>query len=127
MALGLAASGGRWELGAVLFFFAVGLLWLLEHNESEQVFRPMELKIKTRNMEATQALLNKTFGSYRLEAEVREVEQPAEEQAVGSLMYFLKLPLNISTNSLNEKILAQPSRVEALEWRQPKHATDIYQ
>jgi uncharacterized membrane protein YhiD involved in acid resistance len=127
MALGLAAGVGRWELGAVLCLFAVGLLWLLEHNESEQVFRPMELKVKTRDMAATQELLNKIFGSYRLEAEVREVEQPGAEKAVGTLMYFLNLPLNISTNSLNEKILALPSRIEALEWAQPKHAADIYQ
>jgi hypothetical protein len=127
MALGLAAGGGRWELGAVLCLFAVGLLWLLEHNESEQVFRPMELKVKTRDMEATQELLNNIFGSYRLDAEVREVEQPVEEKAVGTLMYFLNLPLNISTNSLNEKILALPSRIEALEWGQPKRAADIYQ
>jgi uncharacterized membrane protein YhiD involved in acid resistance len=127
MALGLAAGVGRWELGAVLCLFAVGLLWFLEHNESAQVFRPMELKVRTREMGATQELLQKIFSSYRLEAEIREVEQSAEEKSVGSLMYLLNLPLNISTNGLSEKILALPSPIEALEWGQPKHAPDIYQ
>ena len=46
LALGLAAGVGRWELGAVLCLFALALLWLLEYNEPEKVFRSMDLTVK---------------------------------------------------------------------------------
>src|SRR6478672_8522182 len=48
LAIGLAAGVGRWELGLLLCVFALGLLWLLEYNEAEKVFRSMELTVKTR-------------------------------------------------------------------------------
>jgi hypothetical protein len=34
LALGLTAGVGRWELGIALCLFALGLLWILEYNES---------------------------------------------------------------------------------------------
>jgi hypothetical protein len=127
MALGLAAGVGRWELGAVLCLFAVGLLWLLEHNESEQVFRSMELTVKTRDTDSTQDMLKNIFSTCKLEAEVRGIEQPDEKKPLGSIVYFLNLPLNLSTDRLSEKILALPDLIEGIEWEQPKHAADIYQ
>jgi uncharacterized membrane protein YhiD involved in acid resistance len=127
MALGLAAGVGRWELGAVLCLFAVGLLWFLEHNESEQVFRSMELTVKTRDTDEANDRLKEIFNAYRLEAEVRGIEQPDEKNPLGSIMYFLNLPLSVSTDGLSEKILALPDLVEGIEWEQPKHAADIYQ
>jgi uncharacterized membrane protein YhiD involved in acid resistance len=127
LALGLAAGVGRWELGAVLCFFAVGLLWLLEHNESEQVFRPMELTVKTYDVNATQEMLEKIFKNYKLEAEIREIDPPDEKEPVGAIMYFLNLPLNLSTDQLSDQLLGLLKQVEGIEWKQLKHATDIYQ
>jgi hypothetical protein len=48
---------GRWSLGpgAVLAFFSLIVLWLLEWREPEQVFRSMELKVTTTNVVSTQA------------------------------------------------------------------------
>ena len=54
LALGLATGVGRWELAVILTLFVFPLLWLLERRESEEVFRTMELTVKTRNVEETE-------------------------------------------------------------------------
>src|SRR5687767_7695229 len=68
LALGLAAGVGRWELGIGLCLFALALLWLLEYNESEQVYRSMELTVRTRDTEKTQRILKKLLKDYKLDA-----------------------------------------------------------
>src|SRR4029078_11837325 len=78
LSLGLAAGVGRWDLGIGLCLFALALLWLLEYNESAQVFRSMELTIKSRNTDRTQEILRKIFRKYKLDAEVRELDPPDE-------------------------------------------------
>src|SRR4030095_761202 len=74
LALGLAAGVGRWELAIALCLFALALLWLLEFNESENVFRSMELTIKTTDTDRTQDVLKKIFRRRKLDAEVRELD-----------------------------------------------------
>ena len=71
LALGLAAGVGQWDLGISLCLFALTLLWLLEFKEPEQVFRSMELSVKTRDPERTQAILMKIFDRMKIDAEVR--------------------------------------------------------
>lgn len=128
LALGLAAGVGRWDLGISLCLFALALLWLLEFNESENVFRSMELTIKTRDTERTQEILKKIFRRKRLEAEVRELDPPDEKSPIGSIVYYLNLPLNLTTDSLSDRILAaDPDNIEKIQWSKTKSATDIYQ
>lgn len=128
LALGLAAGVGRWELGVVLCLFALGLLWILEFNEPEQVYRSMELKIKTRNPEKTQDVLRRLFRKYKLEAEIREIDPPDEKKQVGYIAYYLNLPLTLTTDRLNDKILAlEGSDIEGIEWEQKKNGANIYQ
>ncbi len=128
LALGLAAGVGRWELGLVLCLFALLLLRFLEHNEPEQVFRSMELMVKTRNPEKTQNLLKKIFDSNKLEAEIRQIDPPDEENPIGSIMYYLNLRLSISTDQLSDRILdLDAQNIEGIQWTQKKSATDIYQ
>src|SRR5688572_28295495 len=76
LALGLAAGVGRWELGIALCLFALALLWLLEFNEQQSIFRSMELTIKTSDTDRTQEILRKIFKRRRLDAEVRELDPP---------------------------------------------------
>src|SRR5687768_5501946 len=85
LALGLAAGVGRWELGIALCLFALALLWLLEFNESENVYRSMELTVKTRDTDRTQEILKKIFRRKRLDAEVREIDPPDEKNPIGSI------------------------------------------
>jgi uncharacterized membrane protein YhiD involved in acid resistance len=128
LALGLAAGVGRWELGLALCLFAVVLLWILEYRESEQVTRSMQLTVKTRDTIATQDILKKIFDRYKLEAEVRQIDPPDEAGAVGCIMYYLNLPLNLSTDSLNEAIFTVDGKnIDGIQWEQKKGASQIYQ
>src|SRR3954467_11620125 len=128
LALGLAAGVGRWELGLALCLFSLALLWLLEFNEPDQVFRSMELTVRTRDPERTQSILKKLFSKYKLEAEVREIEPPDEKKQVGSIVYYLTLPLSLSTDYVSDRISRlDPKNVEGIQWAQKKSASDIYQ
>jgi hypothetical protein len=128
LSLGLATGVGRWDLGLILCLFAFALLWLLEYNESEQVVRSMELTVKTRNTEITHEKLKKIFERYKLEGEIRQIDPPSEEGAVGSIMYYLNLRLNISTDYLSDRIFDLDSpNIEGIEWAQKKGNSDIYQ
>jgi uncharacterized membrane protein YhiD involved in acid resistance len=127
LALGLAAGVGRWELGISLCLFALALLWLLEHNEGSQVFRSMELTIKTRNTDRTQEVLKKIFKRKKLDAEVRELDPPDEKDEIGRIVYYLNLRLNLTTDELSERILAADPNIEKIQWSKTKAANDIYQ
>jgi hypothetical protein len=128
LALGLAAGVGRWDLGVVLCLFALVLLQVLEYREPEQVFRSMELTVKTRNTDATQISLKKIFDRFRLESEVRQIDSPDESNPVGCIMYYLNLPLNLSTDYLSNTILDSDAEfIEGIQWEQKKDASYIYQ
>jgi len=128
LSLGLAAGVGRWELGVGLCLFALALLWLLEYNESAQVFRSMELTIKSRNTDRTQEVLRKIFRKYKLDAEVRDLDPPDEEDPIGEIVYYLNLRLNLSTDQLSDRILRlDPRNIEGIQWSQKKSGGDIYQ
>lgn len=127
LALGLAAGVGRWELGLILCLFVLALLWLLEYNESEQIFRSMELTVKTRNIEQTQESLKRVFQKHQMEAEVRELSPPDEKTGVGCIMYYLNLRLTMTTDQLNEQITnADPENIEAIQWKQQKKPASLF-
>ena len=127
LALGLAAGVGRWELGIALCLFALALLWLLEFNEQESIFRSMELTIKTRDTDRTQDILRKIFKRKRLDAEVRELDPPDKEGDIGSIVYYLNLPLSLRTDAMSDRILRADPNVEKIQWSKSKSASDIYQ
>jgi uncharacterized membrane protein YhiD involved in acid resistance len=128
LALGLAAGVGRWELGAALCLFVLILLRLLEYKEPEQAVRPMELTVKTRNTDTTQEALKKVFDRYKLETELRKIDPPNEKTGIASIMYYLNLRLNLSTDKLSDRISAlDEDNIEGIQWEQKKSATDIYQ
>lgn len=128
LALGLATGVGRWDLGAILCGFAVVLLWFLEFNESEKVLRSMELTVKTRNTGVTKERLKKIFYKYKLEAEIRQIDPPDEENPVGCIMYYLNMPLNLSTDYLNERIFdLDAENIDGIQWEQKKGNSSIYQ
>ena len=127
LALGLASGFGRWDLGVALCLFSLALLWLLEYNESEQSFRSMEITIKTRSPERTQQLLKAIFNRLRIDAEVREIVPADEEKPVGSITYYLNLPIALGTDKLSDQILAaDPENTEGIQWSKTKSAADIY-
>ncbi len=129
LALGLAAGVGRWELGIALCLFALALLWLLEFNEQQNIFRSMELTIKTRDTDKTQQIVQKIFKRRKLDAEVRELDPPDPEKDgdVGSIVYYLNLPLSMRTDAMSDRILRADANVEKIQWSKTKSASDIYQ
>src|SRR6185295_17066877 len=106
LALGLAAGVGRWDLGISLCLFALALLWLLEFKEPEQVYRSMELSVKTRDPERTQEILKKIFERMLVDAEVREIVPPDEKKQIGEVVYYLNMKLKLTTDKLSDRILA---------------------
>jgi uncharacterized membrane protein YhiD involved in acid resistance len=127
LAIGLAMGVGRWELAVILCFFVLPLLWLLEYNEPEQVFRAMCLTVKTRNTDKTQDLLKQMFSQHKLEAEVRELDPPDETNPIGSIIYLLNLRLNMSTDQLSDQVLAKDPGIEGISWEQQKSNAYVYQ
>lgn len=127
LAIGLASGVGRWELGLALSMFSLALLWLLELKESENIFRPMEVTVKTRNTERTQEILKKIFKRMRLVAEVRKLDPEDEDDPIGAIVYYLNLPLKLSTDKLSDRILAADlDNIEKIVWSKTKSAKDIY-
>ena len=128
LSLGLAAGVGRWDLGIALCLFALALLWLLEFNESSHSFRSMELTIRTRDPEKSQAILRRIFQKLKIDSEVREIIPVDEDQPLGSIKYYLNLPINLTTDKLSDRILAaDPKNTEGIQWSKTKSAADIYQ
>ena len=128
LAVGLATGVGRWDLAIILALFVLPLLWFLEFNEEEQVFRSMELTVKTRNTEQTQAQLQELFRRHGVIAEVREIDPPDEDEPVGCVMYYVQMSLTVSTDELSEEIMAADAgQLEGIEWSQKKNTAYVYQ
>ena len=88
----------------------------------------MELTVKTRNPEKTQEILRKIFLRIKLDAEVRELKPADEDKPVGSITYYLNLPLNLTTDKLSDRLLAADTEdIEGIQWTKTKSASDIYQ
>lgn len=127
LALGLSAGVGRWELGVSLCLFSLVLLWLLEYGESEKIYRSMELTIKTRDPDRTSEVLKEIFRKLKLDAEVRELVPPDEKTQLGTIVYFLNLRLNLTTDYVSDRFLAaDPDNIEGIQWSKTK-ASNIYQ
>ena len=129
LGLGLAAGVGHWDLGIIaLCLFSLVLLWLLEYNEPEQMFRSMALTIKTHNTGATHDAIKQVFDSFKIESEVRQIEPPEDNNSVGCIVFYLNLRLSLSTDYLSDKILSlDPDNIEWIRWEQKKDASYIYQ
>jgi uncharacterized membrane protein YhiD involved in acid resistance len=128
LALGLAAGVGRIDVAFVLALFVLPLLWVMERWQEAQVFRAMELTVKTRNTDRTQDALQQILRRRGIDAEVRQINPPGEDEPIGCVMYFVNMSLNTSTDALNDEIMAaDPDNVESIEWDQQKNRDYIYQ
>jgi uncharacterized membrane protein YhiD involved in acid resistance len=127
LALGLATGVGRWEVALVLTAFVLPLLWVLERAEHQQVFRAMQLTVKTRNADVTQEVLRVIFRRNDIVAEMRELDPPDEKEPIGTITYHVNMALNVSTDAINDQILeADPTNVEGIEWAQQKNTGYVY-
>jgi hypothetical protein len=127
LGVGLACGVGRLDMAIVLTVFVLFTLWVMERFESAQVFRAMEVRIGTRNLEQTHQMLNRLFAKHGFIAELRELDREDEEGENGKIVYELSLGTAIRTDQLTEEILAEDGKnVCSLEWEQKKSSTYIY-
>jgi hypothetical protein len=127
LGIGLAAGVGRLELAIVLSLFVLLMLWVLEFYEPAQVFRALELTVKTRSIDDTDEVLKDLFDKYDIKAEVREIDRQDAEDPVGKIVYFINLTSSVSPDRLSDEIFtADPDNVDSIEWDQKKSTSYIY-
>lgn len=126
LGVGLACGVGRMDMAVVLTVFALLTLWILEHFESGQVFRTMELKVGTRNIDATHTVLRDLFERYGFTSELRHLQRETESDPA-EIVYQVIIGSGESTNKLAEEILTTDgTNISSLEWDQKKSTTYIY-
>lgn len=119
---------GRWDLAVVLTLFTLILLWILEKREPEQVFRSMNLKVSTRDVESTRVALRQVLEGHSFDSELRAVNGPKTADQPGCLIYSVEISPTVSTDQLSEEILALDSQnVDGIEWDQKKSSSYVYQ
>jgi uncharacterized membrane protein YhiD involved in acid resistance len=128
LAIGLGTGVGRWDLAIVLTLFTLILLWILEKREPEQVFRSMNLKISTRNVESTRVALKEVLDGHSFDSELRAVNGPRGTDQPGNLVYSVEISPTVTTDELSEQILVLDSQnVDGIEWEQKKSFSYVYQ
>ncbi|HSE33619.1 MAG TPA: DUF4956 domain-containing protein [Pyrinomonadaceae bacterium] len=127
LGVGLASGVGRWDMALILALFVLLTLAVLEYFEQSQVFRSMEVTVKTRNVDSTEAVLKKIFAKHKFDAELREIDRPDEDDPIGKVVYLVNLSTSISTDRLNEEVLsADKENIDTVEWKQKESQTYIY-
>jgi uncharacterized membrane protein YhiD involved in acid resistance len=127
LAIGLGTGVGRWDLALILTIFSVLLLWVLEYREREQVFRSMDLKIETRNVNETKAALREVLLSHNFDSELRTISHSEGEQ-LGTIAYSVDISPAVTTDVLSDELLARDgANVESIEWDQKKSFSYLYQ
>ena len=127
LGVGLACGVGRLDMALILTIFVLVVLWILEHFESGQIFRSMEMRIETRNLDQTRQVLKKLFERHGFTFEVRQLERSSGEGENGKIVYELSLGYADTTDQLSEEIFSEDSEnIAALEWEQKKSSTYIY-
>jgi uncharacterized membrane protein YhiD involved in acid resistance len=126
LGVGLACGVGRLDMALILTVFVLVVLWILEHFESAQIFRSMEVRVETLNLDRTRQVLKNLFDKHDLSFEVRQLERGGEGER-GKIVYELSLGYTDTTDQLSEEIFSEDSEnIAALEWEQKKSSTYIY-
>ncbi len=127
LGVGLASGVGRLEMAAILTFFVLLMLFVMEHFEEAQVFRAMQICVATRKVELTNEAVKRVFAEHNYEIELRELDKEDQDKPLGKVVYLVNLDSNISTNELSEEIFkADPANIDRVEWDQKKSTTYIY-
>lgn len=127
LGVGLACGVGRLDMALILTVFALLTLWILEHFEGAQVFRSMDVRVETRNVDQTHQVLKNLFERHGCSFELRQLERAAAEGENGKIVYELSLGTSARTDKLSEEILADDSEnIVGLEWEPKKSSTYIY-
>jgi len=127
LGVGLASGVGRWDMALILALFVLLTLAVLEFFEVSQVFRSMEVTVKTRNVDTTEAALKRMFAHHEFDAELREIDRPDEDDPMGKVVYLVNLSSSVSTNKLSDELLkSDADNIDMVEWAQKESQTYMY-
>jgi len=127
LGVGLAAGVGRWDMALILTVFVLIALAILEYFEQAQVFRSMEVSVKTRSVDRTQDALHKVLKSHGFDYELRELDREDEDDPMGKVVYLVNLSPAVSTNQLSDEIFAADrENIDTVEWEQKESLTYTY-
>jgi uncharacterized membrane protein YhiD involved in acid resistance len=127
LSIGLATGVGHWELATALALFVMLILWPLERFELSQVFRTMELEVKTYDLDKTDAALKTIFKKRHISAELRKIDPKDDKDSPGTILYYLNLRPDLSTDRLSEEIFTSDSpNIDSIKWQQKKSSSYIY-
>jgi hypothetical protein len=118
---------GRLDMAVVLTIFVLFTLWILERFEEAQIFRSMELRVATRNVDHTNEVLKRIFAAHHFDIEIRQLDREDQDETMGNIVYLVNLNTAASTNALSDEILAADrENIDKVEWEQKKSSTYIY-
>jgi uncharacterized membrane protein YhiD involved in acid resistance len=127
LGIGLASGVARWEIALLLTGYIMLLLLILESYEPKQVFRALELKVKSRDVEKTDDILKRIFTKRGIQTELRKMDLPNEEEHLGTILYLVNVNPSISTDRVTEQLFsADPENIDTIEWEQKKSNPYIY-
>ena len=127
LGVGLAAGVGRWDMAVILTLFVLIALSVLEYFERYQVFRSMQVRIQTRSVDSTDAVLKKLFERYGFVYELRELNREDQDEPMGTIVYLVNLDDVASTSHMSDEIIsADRDNVDSVEWDQKESKTYIY-
>jgi uncharacterized membrane protein YhiD involved in acid resistance len=128
LAVGLATGVGRWELAVILGLFVLLLLWALEYREPQMVFRALDLKVRTRNLDETHQAIKDIFKQHDFGSELRALNRDDEKDPFGNIVFHVQISPLISTDRLSEEILSSDqNNIDSIEWSQQKNSANVYQ
>src|SRR6185295_6169360 len=86
LGVGLACGVGRLDMAFILTIFVLVALGILEYFESSQVFRAMEMRVETRNLDQTHQVLKHLFERHGCTFELRHLEREAGDGENGKIV-----------------------------------------
>lgn len=127
LGVGLACGVGRLDMALILTVFVLLTLWILEHFESAQVFRTMEVSVGTNKVDNTLVILKDIFRRHGFSPELRELGREDAEGEGGKIVYEVSIGSRVDTDKLSDEILAAGGEtISSLQWDQKKSSTYIY-
>jgi uncharacterized membrane protein YhiD involved in acid resistance len=120
LGIGLATGVGRPDLALIVCLFVLAVLWLLENVEARQVFRTMELKVVTKDVNATEHILASVFRKNRFSSELRALSHDGDDRA-GTIIFNVDVSSLVTTDKLSDDISTRDAgNIMSIEWEQKK-------
>lgn len=127
LAIGLGTGVGHLALAVIFALFVLLLLWVLESREPAQIFRALELKVRTRDIDKTHERLKALFLNHQVTAEVQALNKPDTDDPRGKIIYRVRVHPDLSTDKMSEELFSvDRDNVDSIEWQQKKSISYFY-